>query len=185
MTHRSELPGVDYQEWTTQRSRTRNGRNAMSGDDGGRGSGDVSFTDQPEEPGTEKRAPESADESAAHTGERTEAGEQTDAGGRTEAGTGSTGPTTMREDLGTLAEEGRKLLAAVETRFVGPLVRSYPEVARHLGAASREIAEAYRSAVHGQERAWREPRGADRQQEKITVERVDSVEPPESGNPKD
>jgi len=91
----------------------------------------------------------------------------------------------MREDLGTLAEEGRKLLEAVETRFVAPLVRSYPEVARHLADAGRELAAAYRSAVRGQEQAWRDQPGPAGQQEKITVERADSPEPPESGKSKD
>ena len=107
---------------------------------------------------------------------------------RTPPGSGSTGPTTVREDLGTLAEEARKLWATIETRVVAPAVESYPEVARHLGAAGREVAKALRSAVRGSEQNWRDGGSAGhrsegaRQQEKITVERVDRIDPPEQKN---
>ncbi|MFD0632518.1 DUF5304 family protein [Catenulispora yoronensis] len=92
----------------------------------------------------------------------------------------------MREDLGTLAEEARKLWATIEARVVAPAIESYPEVARHLGAAGREVAKAFRSAVRGSEQNWRDggsagPDGA-RQQEKITVERVDRIDPSEKKN---
>ncbi|GAA1974351.1 DUF5304 family protein [Catenulispora subtropica] len=106
---------------------------------------------------------------------------------RTPPGSGSTGPTTVREDLGTLAEEARKLWSTIEARVVAPAVESYPEVARHLGAAGREVAKAFRSAVRGSEQNWRDggaghkSDGA-RQQEKITVERVDRIDPPEQKN---
>ncbi|NUR62598.1 MAG: DUF5304 family protein [Catenulispora sp.] len=107
---------------------------------------------------------------------------------RTPPGPGSTGPTTVREDLGTLAEEARKLWATIEARVVAPAVESYPEVARHLGAAGREVAKAFRSAVRGSEQNWRDGGSAGhrsegaRQQEKITVERVDRIDPPEQKN---
>jgi hypothetical protein len=106
---------------------------------------------------------------------------------RTPPGPGSTGPTTVREDLGTLAEEARKLWSTIEARVVAPALESYPEVARHLGAAGREVAKAFRSAVRGSEQNWRDgdaghrPDGA-RQQEKITVERVDRTDSPEQKN---
>ena len=74
---------------------------------------------------------------------------------RTVPGPGSTGPSGVREDLGTLAEEARKLWSALEARVVAPAVQSYPEVARHLGAAGREVAAAFRSAVRGSEQSWR------------------------------
>ena len=104
---------------------------------------------------------------------------------RTPPGPGSTGPTGVREDLGTLAEEARKLWTTLEARVVAPAVQSYPEVARHLGAAGREVAAALRSAVRGSEQSWRTggPDGDKaRQQEKITVERVDRIDPPEQKN---
>ena len=104
---------------------------------------------------------------------------------RTPPGSGSTGPTGVREDLGTLADEARKLWATLEARVVAPAVQSYPEVARHLGAAGREVAAALRSAVRGSEQSWRAggPDGDKaRQQEKITVERVDRIDPPEQKN---
>ena len=92
----------------------------------------------------------------------------------------------MREDLGTLADEARKLWSALEARVVAPAVQSYPEVARHLGAAGREVAAAFRSAVRGSEQSWRDggrrARDKARQQEKITVERVDRIDPPEQKN---
>jgi uncharacterized protein DUF5304 len=122
------------------------------------------------------KAPKSDDESAGAS----EASE-----GRTPPGSGSTGPTGVREDLGTLAEEARKLWSALEARVVAPAVQSYPEVARHLGAAGREVAAALRSAVRGSEQSWRTggPDGDKaRQQEKITVERVDRIDPPEQKN---
>lgn len=104
---------------------------------------------------------------------------------RTPPDSGSTGPSGVREDLGTLADEARKLWSALEARVVAPAVQSYPEVARHLGAAGREMAAAFRSAVRGSEQSWRES-GSDgdqaRQQEKITVERVDRIDPPEQKN---
>jgi len=95
---------------------------------------------------------------------------------RTSARGDSTGPTTIREDLGTFAEEGRKLWEAVETRVVAPMIRSYPDVARHLGAAGREVVAAYRSALRDQEQVWREQH-PDSRHEKITVERVDPTDP--------
>ena len=103
---------------------------------------------------------------------------------RTPPGPGSTGPAGVREDLGTLAEEARKLWSALEARVVAPAVQSYPEVARHLGAAGREVAAAIRSAVRGSEQSWRDGPGGDeaRQQEKITVERVDRIDPSEKKN---
>ena len=103
---------------------------------------------------------------------------------RTVPGPGSTGPAGVREDLGTLAEEARKLWSAREARVVAPAVQSYPEVARHLGAAGREVAAAFRSAVRGSEQSWRDGPGGDkaRQQEKITVERVDRIDPSEQKN---
>jgi hypothetical protein len=103
---------------------------------------------------------------------------------RTVPGPGSTGPSGVREDLGTLAEEARKLWSALEARVVAPAVQSYPEVARHLGAAGREVAAAFRSAVRGSEQSWRDGPGGDtaRQQEKITVERVDRIDPSEKKN---
>jgi hypothetical protein len=90
----------------------------------------------------------------------------------------------MREDLGTLAEEARKLWSALEARVIGPAVQTYPEVTRHLGAAGRELLAAYRTAVRGQEQAWRDPASGPRQ-EKITVERVDSGEPAGPQDPTD
>lgn len=140
----------------------------MNAPDGAPDEADVSFTDQPSEtvPVTDQAAEDGST--------------RQDSPPR-----GSTGPTTVREDLGTLADEGRRLLAAVETRFVVPLVESYPDVARHLGSAGREFAAAYRAVVHGQEKEWRGPGGRDSRQEKITVERVDSVEPPGSGTTED
>ena len=103
---------------------------------------------------------------------------------RTPPGPGSTGPSGVREDLGTLADEARKLWSAVEARVVAPALQSYPEVARHLGAAGREVAAALRSAVRGSEQSWRDGPGGDgeRQQEKITVERVDRIDPSEQKN---
>lgn len=127
-------------------------------------------------------APASQSEGAGETADRP--GPSTD---RTPPGPGSTGPTTVREDLGTLAEEARKLWSTIEARVVAPALESYPEVARHLGAAGREVAKAFRSAVRGSEQNWRDggaghrPDGA-RQQEKITVERVDRTDPPEQKN---
>jgi hypothetical protein len=104
---------------------------------------------------------------------------------RTVPGSGSTGSAGVREDLGTLADEARKLWSALEARVVAPAVQSYPEVARHLGAAGREMAAAFRSAVRGSEQTWRDSGpggGQTRQQEKITVERVDRIDPPEQKN---
>ena len=104
---------------------------------------------------------------------------------RTPPGPGSTGPTGVREDLGTLADEARKLWSALEARVVAPAVQSYPEVARHLGAAGREVAAAFRSAVRGSEQSWRDSGpGGDKagQQEKIIVERVDRIDPSEQKN---
>jgi alkylated DNA nucleotide flippase Atl1 len=107
---------------------------------------------------------------------------------RTPPGPGSTRPTSVREDLGTLAEEARKLWETIETRVVAPAVESYPEVARHLGAAGREVARALRAAVRGSEQNWRDggaaghPSDGSRQQERITVERVDRIDPPEQKN---
>lgn len=95
---------------------------------------------------------------------------------RTSPSPDSTGPTTIREDLGTLAEEGRKLWEAVETRIVAPMIRSYPDVARHLGTAGREVIAAYRTALRNQEQVWREQH-PEHGQEKITVERVDPADP--------
>jgi uncharacterized protein DUF5304 len=103
---------------------------------------------------------------------------------RTVPGPGSTGSAGVREDLGTLADEARKLWSALEARVVAPAVQSYPEVARHLGAAGREVAAAFRSAVRGSEQSWRDGPGGDKagQQEKITVERVDRIDPSEQKN---
>lgn len=119
-------------------------------------------------------------------------GETTDRTGpstdRTPPGPGSTGPTTVREDLGTLAEEARKLWSTIEARVVAPAIQSYPEVARHLGAAGREVAKAFRSAVRASEQNWRDGGSAGpksdeaRPQENITVERVDRIDPPEQKN---
>ena len=135
---------------------------------------DVAFTDEP--------GGDSAGNHVSHVGDVT--GEVVGEGVSDETteerdgdAPGSTGPTSVREDLGTLADEARKLLDAVESRFVAPLVRSYPEVSRHLGAAGRELAAAVRTAVRGQEQLWRDRpgsgNGAESRQEKITVERVD------------
>ena len=82
----------------------------------------------------------------------------------------------MREDLGTLAEEATKLWSALEARFIAPAARAYPDVTRHLGTAGRELLAAYRSAVGGQEQAWRDA-GSGPRHEKITVERVDPSDP--------
>ncbi|MBS2534238.1 DUF5304 family protein [Catenulispora sp. NF23] len=102
---------------------------------------------------------------------------------RTPPGSGSTGPTGVREDLGTLADEARKLWSAIESRVVAPAVQSYPEVARHLGVAGREVAAAVRSAVRGSEQSWQTGGpGGDKAQEKITVERVDRIDPSEQKN---
>jgi len=120
--------------------------------------------------------------------EQSEQSERSERSGRSEErtppGPGSTGPTGVREDLGTLAEEARKLWSAVEARVVTPAVQSYPEVARHLGAAGREVAAALRSVVRGSEQTWRDsgPGGAARKQENITVERVGRIDPPEQKN---
>ena len=103
---------------------------------------------------------------------------------RTSPRPGSTRPTTMREDFGTLADEGRKLWEAVETRIVAPAIRSYPEMAGHLGAAGRELMAAYRAVVRGQERVWREPDPEPRR-EKITVERIDRSGAAEAGPVRD
>jgi hypothetical protein len=122
---------------------------------------------------------------AEHTAENTAGGAAGASEERTPPGPGSTGPTGVREDLGTLADEARKLWATLEARVVAPAVQSYPEVARHLGAAGREVAAALRSAVRGSEQSWRTggPDGEKaRQQEKITVERVDRIDPPEQKN---
>jgi hypothetical protein len=115
--------------------------------------GDVPFEDQP-----------GGRESAAVEAPTTEE--------RTGPHPGSTRPTTMREDFGTLADEGRKLWEAVETKIVAPVIRSYPEMARHLGAASRELVAAYQAAVRSQEQVWREQHPGSAR-EKITVERVE------------
>ena len=123
--------------------------------------------------------------SGSDTTEKADAGRAEASEERTTAGPGSTGPTGVREDLGTLADEARKLWSALEARVVAPAVQSYPEVARHLGAAGREVAAAFRSAVRGSEQSWRTggPDGDKaRQQEKITVERVDRIDPPEQKN---
>lgn len=133
-------------------------------------------------PASKAGAADGLDEGAGETADRP--GPSTD---RTPPGPGSTGPTTVREDLGTLADEARKLWSTIEARVVAPALESYPEVARHLGAAGRELAKAFRSAVRGSEQNWRDggaghrPDGA-RQQEKITVERVDRTDPPEQKN---
>jgi hypothetical protein len=57
------------------------------------------------------------------------------------------------------------------------MIRSYPEVARHLGAAGREVLAAYRSTVRNQESVWREQH-PEHGQEKITVELVDPEDSP-------
>jgi hypothetical protein len=123
-------------------------------------SGDVPFEDQP----TRRDAPGDRPRPVPEDGPATEE--------RTTPHPGSTRPTTMREDFGTLADEGRRLWEAVETRIVAPALRSYPDVVRHLGAAGREVMEAYRSAVRNQEQIWREQH-PDSQRENITVERVE------------
>jgi Family of unknown function (DUF5304) len=129
-------------------------------------SGDVPFQDQPirRDP---VAGPDGAGDRERDTAEEPRATEE-----RTAPHSGSTRPTTMREDFGTLADEGRKLWEAVETRIVAPAIRSYPEMAEHLGAAGRELMAAYRAVVRGQERVWRE-QDPDSRREKITVERVD------------
>jgi hypothetical protein len=96
----------------------------------------------------------------------------------------------VREDLGTLAEEARRLWSSFEARVVAPAIQSYPEVARHLGTAGREVAAALRSAIRGSEQTWRDSGSGTggsqgsggAQQEKITVERVDRIDPPEQKN---
>jgi hypothetical protein len=148
---------------------------------------DIPFEDIPPQAGGQHDAA-GAESSAGAPGR--DAPEAEHAGGRvseerTTAGPGSTGPTGVREDLGTLAEEARKLWTALEARVVAPAVQSYPEVARHLSAAGREVAAAFRSAVRGSEQSWRDTGpGGDkaRQQEKITVERVDRIDPSEQKN---
>ena len=133
-------------------------------------------------------APTSPEEGPEAEGEGEGEGQDTDrtdpSKDRTPPGPGSTGPAGVREDLGTLADEARKLWSALEARVVAPAVQSYPEVARHLGAAGREVAAAFRSAVRGSEQSWRDGPGGDkaRQQEKITVERVDRIDPSEQKN---
>jgi len=138
-------------------------------------------------------ATESEQSAGTGTGTGTEAGTEAPdpaaSKDRTPPGPGSTGPTGVREDLGTLADEARKLWATLEARVVGPAIESYPEVARHLGAAGREIASAFRSVVRGSEQTWRDSgssgsAGGDgaRQQEKIIVERVDRIDPSEQKN---
>ncbi|NUP51507.1 MAG: DUF5304 family protein [Catenulispora sp.] len=147
---------------------------------------DIPFQDAPKD--ARDTAPDSAGGgTASGTSRDEEATDRADASkDRTPPGPGSTGPTTVREDLGTLAEEARKLWATIEARVVAPAVESYPEVARHLGAAGREVAKAFRSAVHGSEQNWRDAGSAGpdggRQQEQITVERVDRIDPPEQKN---
>jgi len=163
---------------------------------------DIPFEDSPPRPGGAQGAQAAqgaeagpagaagSSERAAPGGETPKTGESGESGAaaseeRTPPGPGSTGPTGVREDLGTLADEARKLWSALEARVVGPAVQSYPEVARHLGAAGREVAAAFRSAVRGSEQFWRTggPDGDKaRQQEKITVERVDRIDPPEQKN---
>ncbi|WP_143765442.1 DUF5304 family protein [Catenulispora acidiphila] len=126
------------------------------------------------------KGPEAGTADAGGTGRAAQASEE-----RTPPGPGSTGPTGVREDLGTLADEARKLWSALEARVVAPAVQSYPEVARHLGAAGREVAAAVRSAVRGSEQSWRDSgAGGDKagQQEQITVERVDRIDPSEQKN---
>ena len=124
--------------------------------------------------------PEGGNADAGPAGPTAQASEE-----RTPPGSGSTGPAGVREDLGTLTDEARKLWSALEARVVAPALQSYPEVARHLGAAGREVAAAFRSAVRGSEQSWRDSGpGGDKagQQEKITVERVDRIDPSEQKN---
>jgi hypothetical protein len=149
-------------------------------DDKANSQDDIPFEDSPPRP--DREASEQADhgDKAPKTGDSgAEASEE-----RTPPGPGSTGPTGVREDLGTLADEARKLWSAIEARVVGPAVQSYPEVARHLGAAGREVAAAFRSAVRGSEQSWRTGGSDDdsARQQKITVERVDRIDPPEQKN---
>jgi len=146
---------------------------------------DIPFEDIPER-GSEAAA-SSRDQSAESAEDETskESSEE-----RTTPGPDSTEPTTVREDLGTLAKEARRLWSSFEARVVAPAIQSYPEVARHLGTAGREVAAAVRSAIRGSEQTWRdsgsgtggsEGSGGARQQ-KITVERVDRIDPPETKN---
>ena len=141
------------------------GRNAVSHE-----SGDVPFEDQPTRRIERTEQPEQGESAEDRSG--TGGGGPSATEERTGAGPGSTRPTAMREDFGTLADEGRKLWEAVETRIVAPVVHSYPEVARHLGAAGRELIAAFQAAVRNQEQVWRDPR-PDSLGEKITVERVE------------
>lgn len=142
------------------------------------GAGAETFADGPSGARSSEQAGQ-RDKTAKTEGAGQEASEE-----RNVPGPGSTGPAGVREDLGTLAEEARKLWSALEARVVAPAVQSYPEVARHLGAAGREVAAAFRSAVRGSEQSWRDGPGGDkaRQQEKITVERVDRIDPSEQKN---
>jgi hypothetical protein len=146
-------------------------------------------SDRPEGPDGSSGNPDSSSEDRENTAQAGKAPKTGDSGTtaseeRTGPDSGSTGPTGVREDLGTLADEARKLWSTVEARVVAPAVQSYPEVVRHLGVAGREMAAAFRSAVRGSEQSWRDSgsAGDKAKQEKITVERVDRIDPPEQKN---
>jgi len=153
---------------------------------------DIPFEDVPERGSEPAKAADSADSAQATSADSAEDETSTESPKeRTSPGPGSTGPTTVREDLGTLAEEARRLWSSFEARVVAPAIQSYPEVARHLGTAGREVAAALRSAIRSSEQTWRdsdsggtgggEGSGGERHQ-KITVERVDRIDPPEQKN---
>ena len=153
------------------------------------GTDNIPFEDSPPRAAHAEGAPAGGTGSSGHAEQHRDAAQSGSGAGaseeRTPQDSGSTGPSGVREDLGTLADEARKLWSALEARVVAPAVQSYPEVARHLGAAGREVAAALRSAVRGSEQSWRDsgPGGEQtRQQEKITVERVDRIDPPEQKN---
>ena len=144
---------------------------------------DIPFEDSPPRPERDVSGEAAGAADGADGKDDSEAAGPTASEERTPPGSGSTGPTGVREDLGTLADEARKLWSAIESRVVAPAVQSYPEVARHLGAAGREMAAAVRSAVRGSEQSWQTGGpGGDKAQEKITVERVDRIDPSEQKN---
>jgi hypothetical protein len=58
------------------------------------------------------------------------------------------------EDPGTLGEEVRKLWEVVQSHFVEPVLRNYPEAAGHLTSAGLEVASAFKAMVRGSEQRW-------------------------------
>src|ERR1051326_7506729 len=115
---------------------------------------DIPFEDIPERgnDGAQSSGTAESSQQEPHVGERGKESSKE----RTSPGPGSTEPTTVREDLGTLAEEARRLWSSFEARVVAPGIQSSPEVARPLGAAGREVAAALRSAIRGSEQTWRD-----------------------------